>query len=64
LGIALSPVKKDSVEEIVVTSEMVSAGISELYDHSFSEGWEYIIERVFRGMAYASDAASATKESR
>jgi hypothetical protein len=40
--------------EIVVTPEMVQAGIDELYEHSLSEGLPYLLETVFRAMAYSS----------
>jgi hypothetical protein len=44
----------DDIPEIVVTPEMVQAGIDELYEHSLSDGLPYLLETVFRAMAYVS----------
>lgn len=40
--------------EIVVTPEMVAAGIEELFEHKITNDWAYVVECVFRAMAYAS----------
>ena len=41
-------------EFIQVTPEMIEAGLVELREHSFSEGWGDILEDVFRAMSYKS----------
>lgn len=47
--------------EIKVTRDMVSAGMEELREHRFLTDPEYIIESVYRAMAYvARNSASET----
>jgi hypothetical protein len=50
--------------EIVVTEEMVDAGIRELGEHRFTDDWRLIVEDVYRVMAYVSLLASSTSEER
>jgi hypothetical protein len=47
--------------EIVVTTEMVDAGIETLYEFNYGEDPRYIIECVFRAMAYESPLLSVAK---
>lgn len=39
---------------IEVTPEMVEAGLHELYEHNLGEELPYLLEAVFRAMAYRS----------
>ncbi|MCP5074338.1 MAG: hypothetical protein GY947_13760 [Rhodobacteraceae bacterium] len=49
--------------EIIVTKEMVDAGMSELGDHRHLDDWRYIIEGIYRAMAYEDPAhACSSKE--
>lgn len=41
---------------VEVTEVMVDAGMSELVEHSFGEDRRYILECVYRAMAYAKPA--------
>lgn len=50
--------------QIVVTPEMVSAGLEEMRQHNFGEDLGYILESVFRAMAYESTLASAISTDR
>jgi hypothetical protein len=45
-----------TIPEIVVTDRMVDAGIDELYECHYGDDWRYVLERVFRAMAYESIA--------
>lgn len=54
-----SPIMKptDSTDrqvQIEVTQEMIKAGLEELREHSFGENVEYLLEEVYRAMAYSS----------
>lgn len=40
--------------EIEVTAAMLEAGMHELFERNFREGWPYVLECVFRAMAYKS----------
>ena len=40
--------------QIEVTPAMVSAGLSELFEHRYGESFETLIEEIFRAMAYES----------
>ena len=42
--------------EVVVTEAMIEAGLLELYDFNYSEDVRFVIESVYRAMAYASYA--------
>ncbi len=44
--------------EIEVTPEMVAAGLEALREHHYGDDLGYMLESVFRAMAYASAAAS------
>lgn len=46
--------------EIEVTPEMVAAGLQALSEHSFSDELPYVLESVYRAMAYARALASRT----
>ncbi len=46
--------------ELPVTPEMVEAGLAELRQHNFGDDVRYMLECVFRAMAYESLDASAT----
>jgi hypothetical protein len=46
--------------EIVVTSEMVDEGVTELTRHHYGDDVRYMLECVFRAMAYVSPSASVT----
>jgi hypothetical protein len=50
--------------EIVVTSEMIDAGLDELRDHTYGEDLRLLLEAVFRAMAYKCSFASAIKADR
>lgn len=49
--------------EIVVTNEMVKAGLEEMREHHYDEEMAYILECVYRAMAYESDSASSIRDS-
>jgi hypothetical protein len=54
--------QRELIPEIVVTPEMVNAGIEELREHTIGEDWNYVLECVFRAMAYENlDASSKTE---
>lgn len=44
----------DAAGEVVVTPEMVEAGVRELCERSLGEGLPYLLEVAFRAMAYKS----------
>ena len=46
-------------EEIEVTAAMISAGLSELREHSFAEDAGYVLECVYRAMGYATRASAS-----
>lgn len=50
----------NSPKPIVVTEEMISASLAELNENSFGEDPRYILESVFRAMAYRMPSASET----
>ena len=50
----LSDSRQAGAIEIEVTPAMIEAGINELYDHSLADGLPYVMEVVFRAMAYES----------
>ncbi len=51
-------------EQIEVTSEMIAAGLDELRERHFDDGLSYVLESVYRAMAYARPSASATNSIR
>jgi len=44
--------------EIKVTSEMIEAGLEELREHDYAGDTRYMLECIYRTMAYASASAS------
>lgn len=50
--------------EIEVTPSMLEAGLDELREHSFAGDLPYVLESVYRAMAYASRSASATSSTK
>jgi hypothetical protein len=54
----------DRPAEIVVTQEMVNEGLDELARHHYCDDIRYILECVFRAMAYASPSASVITRSK
>jgi hypothetical protein len=44
--------------EIVVTAAMIEAGLGALREHHYAEDTLYMLECVFRAMAYASPSVS------
>lgn len=50
--------------EIEVTPEMIEAGLEELYQHRFGSDLRYVLEVVYRAMAYSSVSASLINSSR
>ena len=48
---------------IVVTEAMVRAGLDEMNEHQYAEELGYVLECVYRAMAYESDSASSIKDS-
>lgn len=44
----------ESPPEIIVSPEMVDAGLHELQERSYGEDISYVLEAVFRAMAYES----------
>jgi hypothetical protein len=52
----------ESTSEIVVTPEMLLAGLDELQSHSYAEDLPYILETVFRAMAYKSPQLPSRSE--
>jgi hypothetical protein len=55
---------KDVTPEIVVTDDMVDAGLNELREHHHTDDLRYVLECVYRAMAYASLSASTTSDSK
>lgn len=51
-----------SVREIIVTPEMVRAGLDELRDHSFSDEHGYILECIYRAMEYGQPTSDVDKD--
>ncbi len=49
---------------VIVTPEMIRAGIDELREHSIGDDWNYVLECVYRVMFYESVAASSIRDSR
>lgn len=41
------------IKEIVVTEQMIDAGVEELRDRGYGDDLRYVVETVFRAMAYA-----------
>lgn len=52
----------DDVPGIPVTSAMVDAGLAALFEYSFGEDIRYVLESVYRAMAYESLAVASTKD--
>ena len=52
-------VERDRPAEIVVTEEMIEAGLEEFLSHHYGCDPRFMLESIFRAMAYASPAASA-----
>lgn len=46
------------------TESMVDAGLEEMREHHYACDVRHMLESVFRFMAYASTAASLTKDSK
>lgn len=42
----------ENKKEIVVTPEMIQAGLDELHEHYIGQNWAEVLENVFRAMAY------------
>ena len=40
--------------EIIVTEGMVTAGLRQMHEYSYGEDIRYVLEAVFRAMAYES----------
>ncbi len=49
--------------EIEVTNEAIRAGIEEMRQHNLGDDWGYVLECVYRAMAYESVSASSIKDS-
>lgn len=49
---------------IDVTPQMVEAGLAEFRDHRYDTGVRYMLESVYRAMAYANLDASSTSPSK
>ena len=47
--------------EISVTPRMIAAGLAELREHHYDDDAEYMLECVYRAMAYASFSASSIR---
>jgi hypothetical protein len=52
------------VTEMVVTGAMVDAGIAEFREHNYDGDVRYMLEAIFRAMAYANLEASSKRESK
>lgn len=48
------PENQTGVPQIEVTPEMIEAGMDELSEHAYTGDLKYMIECVFRAMAYVS----------
>lgn len=48
-----APQGHDRPLEIVVTPQMIEAGLEEMREHHYGEDVRYMVECVFRAMAYA-----------
>lgn len=55
---------KNIVIEIKVTPEMVKAGMEELHEHNYGGDLPYMLECVFRAMAYESATFFALRDKR
>ena len=49
-------------EEVLVSAEMVAAGLSEMAEHSFGDDLGYVLECVFRQMLYAGKLSASTSK--
>lgn len=49
----------ESTKEIVVTEAMIEAGVEEFTQHRMGDDIKYVLESVFRAMAYSSARASS-----
>ena len=47
----------EGIPEIEVTPAMIAAGMKELREHSYGEDIRFVLESVYRAMAYAALAA-------
>jgi len=54
--ITSSSVPPAAYGEIEVTEEMVRAGLDELWQHNFGSDMGYVLESVYRAMAYEAAA--------
>ena len=52
--------KKDAGIEIEVTSAMVDAGMDALSEHHLYEDLRYVVECIFRAMAYENFASASS----
>ena len=59
-SLAASSIRSQNRDEIIVTEHMVSAGLNEIRRHQFDADLPYVVECVFRSMAYPSLEASST----
>lgn len=50
--------------EIEVTPAMVAAGVTEMREHRYGGDTEYMLECIYRAMAYARPLASSTRAER
>lgn len=55
---------KGDTLEIVVTQAMIDEGVAEYQQHANGSDVRYVVESVFRAMAYESIAASSTNLSK
>lgn len=52
------------LSEIEVTAEMLDAGMAELAEHRLLDDPRYVLECVFRAMAYVRERASSISASK
>lgn len=51
----------DEIEEIEVTPAMIEAGINEMREHHYEGDVRYMLESVYRAMAYSKRSASSNR---
>lgn len=49
-----------AVQEIQITQEMIEAGLDEMRQHQIGDDLGYVVECVYRAMAYSRFSASST----
>lgn len=59
-----SRISAERLNGIVVTPAMIEEGLAEMSEHPYNGDTTYMLESVFRAMAYASPLASSMRDSK